>query len=146
MIIDPFEEMRRIIREMDRMFGELTSRIPKEEFLIKEPAVDLIDEGDKFILVVELPGIRKEDIELYVTRDKVTIKAEKKLRKEDIRKGTFYVRERAYSTFYRVIQLPEPVIPEETKATFNNGVLEVELKKERPRIEGEDEGFKVKIE
>ena len=148
MIFDPFEEIRRIFRELDRTFEELSARVPREELLIKEPAVDLIDEGDRFLLVVELPGMNREDIELYVTRDRVTIKAEKKEKRDEKRKkGTFYVRERVYSSYYRVIQLPEPVIPEETKATFKNGVLEVELKKERPKLEGEEEqGYRVKIE
>ena len=147
MIYDPFDEIRRIHRELDRIFSEMFGRIGRIEspLMIREPAIDLIDEGDHFLLVVELPGVDKEDVELYVTRDSVTIKAEKKGGKER-KGGNYYVRERVHSAYYRTITLPEPVIPEETKATFRNGVLEVTLKKERPKLEGEEKGYKVKIE
>ncbi len=141
---DPFEEMRRIHRELDRMFSSLFGRVGEPQY-IREPAIDLIDEGDHFLLVVELPGVNKEDVELYVNRDSVTIKATRKAREE--RKGkSYYLREIGVSSFYRTITLPEPVIPEETKASFRNGVLEVRLKKEKPKLEGEEQGFKVKIE
>ncbi|NPA86990.1 MAG: Hsp20/alpha crystallin family protein [Candidatus Diapherotrites archaeon] len=144
MFYDPFEELRRLHRELDRFFGQVFGRIGSP-VMIREPAIDLIDEGDHFLLVVELPGVKKEDVELYVNRDSVTIKAEKRGREEK-KGGNYYVRERVYSAFYRTITLPEPVIPEETKARFNNGVLEVILKKERPRLEGEEKGYRVKIE
>jgi HSP20 family protein len=146
MIYDPWEDLRRIHREIDRMISDMFGRLARvESTVIREPAVDLIDEGDHFILVAELPGVNKEDVELYVNRDSVTIKAERKGGVE--KKGkNYYVRERVYGTYYRTIPLPEPVIPEETKATFKNGVLEVTLKKEKPKLEGEEKGFKVKIE
>ena len=146
MFYDPWEDLRRLHREIDRMISEMLGRIGKiEPALIREPMVDLIDEGDHFLLVVELPGVNKEDVELYVNRDSVIIKAERKGGKE--KKGDrYYVRERVYSSFYRTIPLPEPVIPEETKATFKNGVLEVVLKKEKPKLEGEEKGYRVKIE
>ena len=148
MIYDPFDEIRRIHRELDRMFSEMFGRLGRIEtpVMVREPAIDLIDEGDHFLLVVELPGVNKEDVELYVNRDSVTIKAERKGREEK-RGKNYYVRERVYSSYYRTITLPEPVIPEETTATFKNGVLEVRLKKEKPKLEGEEEkGYRVKIE
>ncbi len=141
MIYDPFEEIRRIHRELDRMFSEVFGRMRTE--FVREPAIDLVDEGDHYVLVVELPGVNKEDVELYVNRDSVTIKASRKSGGE--KKGAnYYVRERAYSSFYRTIALPEPVVPEETRATFRNGILEVTLKKEKASEEAK--GYRVKIE
>ena len=147
MIYDPFDEIKRIHRELDRIFSEMFGRLGRVEspVMVREPAIDLIDEGDHFLLVVELPGVRKEDVELYVNRDSVTIKAERR-GGEEKRGKSYYVRERVYSAFYRTITLPEPVIPEETKATFRNGVLEVTLKKEKPKLEGEEKGYRVEIE
>ena len=141
---DPFEEIRRLHRELDRFVSDVFGRLGTVESInIREPPTDLIDEGDHFILVVELPGVSKEDIDLRVDRDSVTIRAERKHETE--RKGrNYYVKERGYSTFYRTIPLPEPVIPNETKATFKNGVLEVILKKEKPTEK--ETGFRVKIE
>ena len=145
MVYDPWEDIRRIHRELDRMISDLFGRFGRiEPTMIREPVIDLIDEGDHFVLVAEIPGVSKEDIELYVNRDSVTIRAQKKGGGER-RGGNYYVKERVFSTYYRTITLPEPVIPEETKATFRNGVLEVILKKERPKVEGES-GYKVKIE
>jgi len=146
MVYDPWDEIKRIHQEIDRMVKDLLGRVGRvEPMAVREPAVDLIDEGDSFLLVIELPGIKKEDIELYVDRDSVTIRAQRKGGVEK-RGGNYYVRERVYSTFYRTIPLPEPVIPEETTATFKNGVLEVTLKKEKPKLEGKESGYKVKIE
>ncbi len=146
MFYDPWDDLRRLHREIDRMISEMLGRMGRvEPTLIREPVVDLVDEGDHFLLVVELPGVNKEDVELYVNRDSVTIRAERKGGIEK-RGDRYYVRERVYSSFYRTIPLPEPVIPEETRATFKNGVLEVTLKKEKPKLEGEEKGYRVKIE
>ena len=146
MFYDPFEEIRRIHRELDRMLSEMFGRMGRAgaSITIREPVVDLIDAGDHFVLVVELPGVEKEDVELYVNRDSVTIKAERRA-ETDRKGGSYFVRERSYSAFYRTIALPEPVVPEETRATFRNGVLEVTLKKERPE-KREERGYRVKIE
>jgi len=142
MYFDPFEEIRRLHAYIDKMFSDIM-RSPRVSVSIREPLVDLVDEGDKFRLVVELPGISKEDIDVRVTEDSVTIRAEKKSGKEE--KGqNYFIRERSYATYYRTVPLPEPVIPEETKARYNNGVLEIILKKARPKEK--EEGHRVKIE
>ncbi len=135
---DPFEEIRRIQRELDRMFAGLSQMTA---YRFREPLVDILDEGDKFRIVVDLPGLRKEDIDVIVQPESVTIKAERKIAEEKSGKN-YYVRERAVTSFYRVITLPEPVIPEETKAKYNNGVLEIELKKAGK----EEKGYRVKVE
>ncbi len=134
---DPFEELRRIQQEIDRMFATLTRYRPK----IREPLVDVLDEGESFRIIVDLPGMRKEDIEVYVEEDKVVIKAERKA--EDERKGeNYFVRERSYAQFYRVVPLPEPVVPEQAKAKYNNGVLEIVV----PKAGKAEKGHRVQIE
>ncbi len=142
MYFDPFEEIRRLHAYIDRMFSDLM-RSPRVSVSVREPLVDLLDEGDKFRLVVELPGMSKEDIDVRVTEDSVTIRAEKKGSREEKGKN-YFIRERTYATYYRTIPLPEPVIPEETKARYNNGVLEIVLKKVRPGKS--EEGYKVNVE
>ncbi len=143
MYFDPFEEIRRLHAYIDRMFSDML-RSPRVTVSIREPLVDLLDEGDTFRLVVELPGMSKEDIDVWVTEDSVTIKAEKKGGREE-RNRNYFIRERTYASYYRTITLPEPVIPEETKARYNNGVLEIVLKKKAPQKK-EEKGHKVKVE
>ncbi|ASJ07543.1 Hsp20/alpha crystallin family protein [Thermococcus pacificus] len=153
---DPFDLMREIQEEIDAIFRDVM-RGPRlwgwreseerTEFASetwREPFVDIFDRGDKFVITVELPGVRKEDIKLRVTEDTVYIEAQMKREKELEREGAIRI-ERYYSGYRRVIRLPEEVIPEKAKARYNNGVLEIEIPKKKP-TKPEKEGFEVKIE
>ena len=153
---DPFDLMREIQEEIDAIFRDVmrgprlwSIREPEEraEFVSetwREPFVDIFDRGDKFVITVELPGVRKEDIKLRVTEDTVYLEAQVKREKELEEEGAIRI-ERYYSGYRRVIRLPEEVIPEKAKAKYNNGVLEIELPKKNPK-KAEGEGFEVKIE
>ncbi|WP_297548092.1 Hsp20/alpha crystallin family protein [Thermococcus sp.] len=151
---DPFDIMREIQEEIDAIFRDFmrgpriwSYREPRGIGISetwREPFVDIFDRGDRFIITVELPGVRKEDIKLRVTEDTVYIEAQIKREKELEEEGAIRI-ERYYSGYRRVIRLPEEVIPEKAKARYNNGVLEIELPKKAPKKESE-EGFEVKIE
>ncbi|WP_297074131.1 Hsp20/alpha crystallin family protein [Thermococcus sp.] len=151
---DPFDIMREIQEEIDAIFRDFMRgpriwgyREPRELAVSetwREPFVDIFDRGDRFVITVELPGVRKEDIKLRVTEDTVYIEAQIRREKELEEEGAIRV-ERYYSGYRRVIRLPEEVIPEKAKARYNNGVLEIELPKKAPKKESE-EGFEVKIE
>jgi HSP20 family protein len=151
---DPFDIMREIQEEIDAIFRDfmrgprLWSYREPERVAIsetwREPFVDIFDRGDKFVITVELPGVRKEDIKLRVTEDTVYIEAQIRREKELEEEGAIRI-ERYYSGYRRVIRLPEEVIPEKAKARYNNGVLEIELPKKAPK-KTEGEGFEVKIE
>ncbi|WP_297471294.1 Hsp20/alpha crystallin family protein [Thermococcus sp.] len=151
---DPFDIMREIQEEIDAIFRDFmrgpriwSYREPREVAVSetwREPFVDIFDRGDRFVITVELPGVRKEDIKLRVTEDTVYIEAQIKREKELEEEGAIRI-ERYYSGYRRVIRLPEEVIPEKAKARYNNGVLEIELPKKAPKKESE-EGFEVKIE
>ncbi len=140
---DPFEEIRRLHEYIDRMFGELFARTPSYDVRSLTPPVDVIDEGGVFRIVVEVPGVRKEDLDVRVTEDSVVIRAERKFDRKDERKN-YYLRERSYSSYYRVIRLPEPVIPEKAEAEYRNGILEIVVPKRAPE-RSDTEGFRVKI-
>ncbi|MDV3103201.1 Hsp20/alpha crystallin family protein [Thermococcus waiotapuensis] len=152
---DPFDLMREIQEEIDAIFRDMMRgprlwswREPEESITTsetwREPFADIFDRGDKFVITVELPGVRKEDIKLRVTEDTVYIEAQMKREKELEREGAIRI-ERYYSGYRRVIRLPEEVIPEKAKARYNNGVLEIEVPKKNP-TKPETEGFEVKIE
>lgn len=96
------------------------------------PTMDLEDRGKDFRLTVDLPGFSKENVDVEVTEDAVTVQAKQSMSAEDKQKN--YVRhERAAQTFYRRIQLPEAVLSEEAKANLNNGMLEIVLPKKAPK-------------
>jgi HSP20 family protein len=96
------------------------------------PSVDLEDRGKDYRLTVDLPGFKKEDVEIEVTDDSLTVHA-KKTQSEEEKKKNYVRRERASQSFYRRIQLPEPVRSDDAKASLNNGTLEVTLPKKEPK-------------
>ncbi len=153
---DPFDIMREIQEEIDSIFRDFMrgprlwsyhepgERAMEMSGTWREPFADIFDRGDRFVITVELPGVRKEDIKLRVTEDTVYIEAQVRREKELEQEGAIRI-ERYYSGYRRIIQLPEEVIPEKAKARYNNGVLEIEVPKKKP-TKPEKEGFEVKIE
>ncbi len=142
MLFDPFEEMRRIQERMNRIFEEFERRFPEfrgfAETRFGMP-VDVIDEGEQYRVVVDLPGFNKEDIEVYFEDGDLVIKAERKVEEEE--KGRDYLRrERRYGMFYRRLSLPAEIDASGVKAKYNNGVLEIVIpKRSKPRTKIEIE-------
>lgn len=101
---------------------------PIRELRLKMPAVDVFEDKDDVVVKVELPGMSKDDIEVNVTESMLTIKGEKK-RHEEVKEDDFYRSERSYGMVSRSVKLPVEVKPDEAKATFTDGVLEIRLHK-----------------
>ena len=95
---------------------------------VREATVDLVDEGNKFVVHAEMPGIAKDKIDVSLTKDGIEISAETDVEKEDKEKN-FVVRERVYSHIYKQLSFPEEVIPEKAESTFKDGLLEVSIPK-----------------
>jgi HSP20 family molecular chaperone IbpA len=91
---------------------------------VREATVDLVDEGNKFVVHAELPGVAKDKIDVAVTKDGIEISAETDVQKENQEKN-FVVRERVYSHVYKQLGFPEEVVPEKAESTFKDGLLEV---------------------
>jgi len=91
---------------------------------VREATVDLVDEGNKFVVHAELPGVAKDKIDVALTKDGIEISAETDVQTEDKGKN-FIVRERVYSQVYKQLSFPEEVIPEKAESTFRDGLLEV---------------------
>lgn len=88
------------------------------------PQVESFQRGDQFVIRADLPGLKKEDVDIELTDDSVVIQGERREEHQEDREG-YYRSERSYGSFYRVIPLPEGAISESAKASFNHGVLEV---------------------
>jgi HSP20 family protein len=95
---------------------------------VREATVDLVDEGNRFVVHAELPGVAKDKIDVALTKDSIEISAETDVEKEDKGKN-FVVRERLYSHVYKQLSFPEEVIPEKAESTFRDGLLEVGVPK-----------------
>jgi HSP20 family protein len=90
------------------------------------PALEVSEKGGQFVVRAELPGLRKEDINVDVEDEMLTLRGERKHEKEET-KEHFYRSERSYGSFYRAIPLPEGVKTENAKAIFKDGVLEITM-------------------
>jgi HSP20 family protein len=126
---NPFGLLRRLTADMERLFEFPIARLAaREPGLLPEPSwipsIDVFERGDSLIIRADLPGLTKEDVDLEVTDEAITLKGERKKEIEEKKEGLYRV-ERVYGSFCRVIPLPEGVKPETIKATFKNGVLEV---------------------
>ncbi len=95
---------------------------------VREATVDLVDEGNKFVVHAEMPGVAKDNIDVALTKDGIEISAETDVETEDTEKN-FVVRERVYSHIYKQLSFPEEVIPEQAESTFKDGLLKVSVPK-----------------
>jgi HSP20 family protein len=96
------------------------------------PAVDLEDREKDYILRAEMPGFKKEDIEIEVQDDSVEITG-KVGWKYDKKEQAYVCKERACQSFYRMVELPEEIKTDEVAANLSEGVLEVTLPKKAPK-------------
>jgi HSP20 family protein len=95
---------------------------------VREATVDLVDEGTRFVVHAEMPGVAKDKIDVMLTKDGIEISAETEVETEDQEKN-YVVRERAYSHIYKQLAFPEEVIPEKAESAFKDGMLEVYIPK-----------------
>ncbi|GAB4160667.1 MAG: Hsp20/alpha crystallin family protein [Planctomycetaceae bacterium] len=120
----PWTEMNRLQEEFNRLFGRQFREVPAKRTNI--PAVNLWQDEDRLLLTVELPGREVDDIDVTVTRDRVTI-AEKERKEEKSDHATWLRRERAVEPVERTIELPVEVDPESVQAEYEKGILTVEM-------------------
>lgn len=145
-------ELRSPFDEMERWFGDFFDRpffspmwMPRFRMPSMQPptpSVDIFEEADAVVIKAELPGIDKEDVEIHVADDVLTISGEKKA-EEKIERKDYHRIERSYGSFSRSLRLPGEVLSDQAKASFQNGVLEIRI----PKTEaGKQKKRKVEIE
>ncbi len=101
------------------------------EFPVRATYADLIDEGNKFLVRAEAPGIPRDKIDVTVTKDSIEISGETSAEEKE-REKHYVVRERSYSSIYKNIAFPEEVIPEKAECSLKYGILEVSIPKKTP--------------
>lgn len=96
------------------------------------PYVDVIDSGSEYVVKAELPGLKKENVEIEVGTNEVLLTARSEVETEE-RGKTYLHRERAFSTFRRRIGFGESIDTEKVSASMAEGVLEIKLPKLEPK-------------
>ena len=123
--MDPFEAMH---REFDGMLGRMLGQQQANPQWAPY-AVDVREDADHFYVEAELPGYRKEDVDITLENQTLTISAERKEEQQAEPQGDFLLNERRYSRFLRSFTLPPTVDERQVDAKLNNGILYVTLNK-----------------
>ena len=126
---DPFEGILRLQRELEKL-ARLGAPVEKEierELKLIMP-VEMYETPEELVVRVELPGVKKEDIDISVRDNYLIIKAEKREEVEENREHV-HIAERVYGKFERVIPLPADIDTENVKAKYENGILEIRFPK-----------------
>jgi len=129
----PFAFMKRFGEEMDRLFedfgfgpGLITTAGREFGPGMWAPQVEMFERDGNLVVRADLPGLTKDDVNVEVNDDGLTIEGERSAEKEEKGEG-FYRSERSYGKFYRRLPLPDGVNVSDANATFNNGVLEITM-------------------
>lgn len=128
--------------EMDRFFENAFPRGPSRfgrwpwpewtpRLDAKMPAVDVIDRPDHIIVRAEIPGVKKEDLDVSVSDNLVTIRATTKY-EEEKEEGEYYRCEMRHGEISRSVSLPATVDGSDARASFKDGILELTLPKTAP--------------
>jgi HSP20 family protein len=127
---DPFRDLSQMQERINRIFGEAYRRTDGDDVLKGgdwTPPVDVFETKDhEIVLRAELPGLKREEIDIRVENSTLTLRGERKQEKE-VTKENYHRIERAYGTFSRSFSLPSTVDTEKVSANFADGVLTVKL-------------------
>ena len=142
--VSPVERLWDIRREMDRLFDQVEPGDRQPGTTAWLPPMDVTETGDALLCHLEVPGVSREDLDIRVEGQVVTITGEKRYQQDEgVKNGGFRHVERGYGRFERSFTIPQSVEADRVKAQYDNGVLTVVLpkaEKSKPRrieIEGQ---------
>jgi HSP20 family protein len=149
----PFAMMRRISDEMDRLFENFgmgrgafpafdqaggwtgDARGQPSAPSMWAPHIEVSERDGKLLVQADLPGIKREDINVQIEQDAIIIQGHRHQEQSGSESG-YYRSERSYGSFYRTIPLPEGTNAESASASFRDGVLRIELDAPREQQRG----------
>jgi len=137
--LTPWRDLSTLPDRVARMLGQPFFSDFATEPSFFNPAIDVAEKDDNLVITAELPGLKKEEVELEIEKGVLTIRGEKKEKKEE-KTTRMYVIERSYGMFERAFALPQYLDLDKVNAEFENGVLVVKI----PKVEHE-KGRKVEI-
>jgi HSP20 family protein len=132
---EPMREIETLHERIQKYFDDFSSF----GFNFSEtfsPKIDISEEKDKINVVAEIPGVKKQDIKITLQDNILTIEGEKKQESEKKEKN-YYRSERMFGSFKRSFTLPAEVDSEKVEAKFEDGMLNISLKKLEPKVRNE---------
>jgi HSP20 family protein len=128
--VSPFAQVPGLEDVINRVFGSPLGDLSRagEFFTGSAPALDLHEDKDNLVATVELPGMKKEDIEVSVQDGVLNVSGERTSDQKRREAGSHRT-ERFFGRFQRALSLPKPVKPEAIKAVYRDGVLTVTMPK-----------------
>jgi HSP20 family protein len=127
---DPFREVVALQNRVNSLFRDLNVNESDDPVAAASfvPAVDIYEDAKKVVLKLEVPGIEQKDLDIRVENHTLTVKGERKFEAEE-KEQNFHRIERRYGSFFRAFTLPSTVDTESVQASYNAGVLKLELAK-----------------
>ena len=143
--LTPFEEMDNWFEDFIRRPFFSPAWLPRLQFPTTRDvmfSIDVYEDENDVVVKAELPGLAKEDLDVNITGNVITISGEKKA-EEKVEKKNYHRLERSYGSFTRTVRLPTETRSEEARASFKDGVLEVRIPKTE---EARKKGKKIEID
>ena len=127
---DPFQNISSLQDRINRMFAETFPQTAHSgEDMVTcawKPAVDIYETENGLKIKAEIAGVHKQDVSIEVKENVLTIQGQR-LPDKEVKEENYYRRERCCGIFHRAFTLPDAVAPEKIKATFKDGMLEIDI-------------------
>lgn len=135
----PLKDLEAMRREMDRIWEEMLPSTRRAFFelpwskaagekVTASPAIDVVDKEKEIVVRADMPGVTKDDLDISLQENTLTIKGEVKSETEK-KEEHYYYSERNYSSFARTINIPTKIAPDKIKAGLKDGILTIHLPK-----------------
>jgi HSP20 family protein len=125
---DPLQEFVALSNRLNRTINDPFTQRTEDSFGAWAPPVDILERQDHLVIRAEVPGIRKEDMDVRIENGVLTLHGERKEEK-DVKDQSAHLMERVYGSFTRSFSLPTTVDATKVTATYKDGVLEVMVPK-----------------
>jgi HSP20 family protein len=142
---DPFRDVLTLQNRLNSLFqdfnrgqGDAGDFVATAAFV---PPVDIYEDEHKIVLKLEVPGLKQEDLDIRLENNTLTVRGERKFEKEE-KEENFHRIERRYGSFFRSFTIPNTINTENVKASYDAGVLRIELEK---RAETKPKQIKVQV-
>ena len=142
---DPFREVAVLQNRMNSLFQDFSRNQGGENDPLTTasfvPPVDVYEDEHKIVLKLEAPGMKQEDLDVRIENNLLTVRGERKFEKEE-KEENFHRIERRYGSFFRSFTVPNTVNTDSVKASYDAGVLRIELEK---RAEAKPKQIKIDV-
>jgi HSP20 family protein len=131
---DPLRDLLDLQEKMNRLFEDSLSATRADPTVPPSawtPAADVYETADAFVVLMDLPGMSPDDVEIHVDGERLVVRGERRP-SDKTRPESFHRVERSYGAFTRAFQLGSEVDPDKVTANFRDGLLRLEL----PRVRG----------